>query len=147
MNSSLIWKQIQMLWCDLRDPKTGGTLLPAMTRIWRVLVQLALLVFLVVLLAIAGIIWFWGVAYQSGREDRQWSDQHPDGNSNTFAMYVISKNLLAPFKWLVALSHEIIHVILGIKPTNDASVAPKQLTPATGSPANTVSVSTAKIPG
>lgn len=129
MNSNLIVRQANALWCTLRDPDTGGTFLEAIFRIWKLLIQIVLLVFLLVLLVFAAIILLWGVAFQKGCDDRQWLHQKQPVENNEFVLHVIGGNLLAVFKGLVDLSRLIIQKILGIyKPASQpAPTAQKAL--------------------
>ncbi|MGI0495286.1 hypothetical protein ACN4EG_26200 [Alkalinema pantanalense CENA528] len=120
MTNNPILNQINALWRDMQDPKTGGTLLDALKRLFHLLFQFFLLAVLLILLAFAAIVWLGGVAFQTGRDDRQWVKEHPEMDGNGFALYIASKNLLAPFKWLSLLSNYILYKLLGFTPANTA---------------------------
>lgn len=130
MNSNLIVRQANALWCTLRDPDTGGTFLDALSKIWKLLAQIVLLVFLLVLLVFATTLFLWGVAFQKGRDDRQWLEQNRSLESNDFVLHVLGGNLLGTFKWLGEFSRLMLQKLLGIyQPASQTSSAQTKALP------------------
>lgn len=69
-----IQNQATELWQNLSDKETALTLKKGLEKFWELVQQTLQLIFFLVLLVVALLIWFWSVGYQSGRAFRTWME-------------------------------------------------------------------------
>ncbi|MDB9346560.1 hypothetical protein [Nodularia spumigena] len=72
MNPNPINYQAIELWQTLSDKETTSTFQQAAIKTWKLLQQAGRLLFLVSLLFVVIVVWFWSVAYRSGKDFRYW---------------------------------------------------------------------------
>ena len=107
------------LWQTLTAKDTAITYKQAGAKTWRLL-QLTLgLIFFIFLLAVAVVLWFWGIGYNLGRSFRNWintTSPHPD---DVFA--VTLRLIVYPIEALIKWATELVKNYLGWEVKPDVS--------------------------
>ncbi|NJP12186.1 MAG: hypothetical protein HC866_24235 [Leptolyngbyaceae cyanobacterium RU_5_1] len=77
--------QADTLWKILSEPKTYATYKDAVLITWIILVEAALLVWLVICLGLVVFEWFWNSSIVAGRNFRDWFNNRIEGPSDQIA--------------------------------------------------------------
>lgn len=107
-----IQNQATELWQNLSDKETALTLKKGLEKFWEIIQQTAQLLFFLVLLVVAFVIWFWSVGYQSGRAFRTWMET--DVKSPDDLVTQLINMVLKPLEVLPDWAKSQIQQLLGI---------------------------------
>jgi hypothetical protein len=122
-----IQNQATELWQNLSDKETALTLKKGLEKFWELVQQTLQLLFFLVLLVVALVIWFWSVGYQSGRAFRTWMEtdvKSPD-DFVTRLVNLILKPLEVLPDWAKSQIKELLGIDLkALPPAKNQNILP-----------------------
>jgi hypothetical protein len=122
-----IQNQATELWQNLSDKETALTLKKGLEKFWEIIQQTAQLLFFLVLLVVAFVIWFWSVGYQSGRAFRTWMEtdvKSPDDLVTQLVNMVLKPLAVLP-DWAKSQIQQLLGIDLkALPPAKTQSILP-----------------------